>query len=71
MLKKKVGEFLYDLTWNINLIQREKLASSDNVNHLKMYIIHNATLTTIAAEKIPIFDKENEFNVINLINFFF
>ena len=65
LLKNKVGDFLYDPNLTINLIQKEKLASFDNINHLKIYIIYNATLTTSGAVKIPILKKEIKFNVIN------
>ena len=54
LLKNKVGDFLYDPNLTIYLIQEEKSASFDNINHLKMYIIHYATLTTTGAVKIPI-----------------
>ena len=65
LLKNKVGDFLYDPNLTINLIQKEKLSSINNINHLKIYIIHNATLTTSGAVKIPILNEEIEFNVIN------
>ena len=65
LLKNKVGDFLYDLNLTINLIQKEKLASFYNINHLRIYIIHNATLNTSDAVKIPILNKEIEFNFIN------
>ena len=65
LLKNKVGDFLNDPNLITNLIQREKLASFDNINKLKVNIIHNATLTTSRAVKIPISNKEIEFNVIN------
>ena len=65
LLKNKVGDFLYGLNLTINLIQKEKLASFDNVNHLKIYIIHSATLSARDAVKIPILNQEIEFNVMN------
>ena len=65
LLKNKVGDFLYDPNLTINLIQKEKLASFNNINHLKIYIVHNATLTTSGVIKIPILKQEIEFNIIN------
>ena len=59
LLKNKVGDFLYDPKLSINLIQKEELASFDNINHLKIYIIHNATLTTSGAVKISILKQEH------------
>ena len=65
LLKNKVGDFLYDPKLSINLIQKTELASFDNINHLKIYIIHNTTLTTSGVVKIPILKQEIEFNIIN------
>ena len=65
LLRNKVGDFLYDPKLSINLIQKEELDSFDNIILLKIYIIHNATLTTSGAEKIPILKQEIEFNIIN------
>ena len=65
LFKNRVGNFLYDPKLSINLIQKEELASFDNINHLKIYIIHNATLTTSGAVKIPILKQKIEFNIIN------
>ena len=53
LLKNKIGDFLYHPNLTINLIQKEKLASFDNISHLIIYIIHNATLTISGAIKIP------------------
>ena len=36
-----------------------------NANHLKIYIIHNATFATIGAVKIPILNQKIQFNVIS------
>ena len=66
LLKDKVGDFLYDPNLTINLIQKGKSGSFNNINHLKIYIIHNATLTTSGVIKIPILKQEIEFNIINL-----
>ena len=50
LLKNKIGEFLYEPNLAINIIQKEELASFDNMIHLKIYIYHNATFTS-GAEK--------------------
>ena len=65
LLKNKVGDFLYDPKLSINLIQKTELAAFDNINHLKIYIIHNATLTTSGVVQIPILNQEIEFIIIN------
>ena len=49
---------------NINLIQKDKLIPEVNINHSKIYILHNATLLTIGSVKIPIFWHLSKFNVI-------
>ena len=42
LLENKIGEFLYNPKLSINLIQKEELASFDNINHFNIYIIYNA-----------------------------
>ena len=37
-MRKEIGDFLYDPTLNINLIQKDKLIPDVNINHLKIYI---------------------------------
>ena len=54
LFKNKLGYFLYDPTTNINLIQTDKLIPGVNIIHLKIHILHNATLSTIGSVKIPI-----------------
>ena len=65
LLKNKVGDFLYNPNLTYNLIQKEKLASFNNINHLKIYTIHNATLPTRGVVKIPILKQEIELTIIN------
>ena len=55
---------MYDTTLNANLIQKDKLVSESDINHLNIYIWNNATLSTIGAIKIPSLDHSVEFNVI-------
>ena len=55
---------MYDPTININLIERDKLISEININHLKIYILHNATLSTIGLVKIPVLCHSVKSNVI-------
>ena len=64
LLKNEIGDFLYDSTLNINLIQRDKLIPEVSINHLKIYIMYNATLSTTASIKIPILCHSVNFNVI-------
>ena len=64
LLQNEIGGFLYNLTLNINLIQKDKLIPEVNINHLKIYILHNATLSTIGSVKIPILCHLIKLNVI-------
>ena len=57
--RKFMDDISYDPNSTINLSQKEKLASFNNINHLKIYIIHNATLTTSSVVKIPILKQQN------------
>ena len=36
LLKNKIGDFLYDPTLNINLIQKDKVIPEVNINNLKI-----------------------------------
>ena len=49
LLKNKIGDLLYDPTLNINLIQKDKIIPENKINHLKVYRLHNATLSTIGS----------------------
>ena len=55
---------MYDPTLNINLVQKYKLIPEVNINHLKIYILHNATLSTIGSIKIPLLCQSVNFSVI-------
>ena len=64
LLKNKIGDFLYDPTLNINLIPKNKTIPEVKINHLKIYILHNATLSTVGSVEIPILRNSNKFNII-------
>ena len=64
LLKNKIGGFLYDPTLNIYSIQKDKLISTVDINHLKIYTLHNATLSTVGSVEIPILCHSIKFNVI-------
>ena len=64
LLKNKIGEFLYDPTLSINLIQKDKIIPEVNINHLKIDILHNATLSTVGSVEIPILRNLIKFNII-------
>ena len=49
---------------NINLIQKYKIFPEVNINHLKIYILHKATLSTVGSVEVPIFRNSIKFNVI-------
>ena len=64
LLKNKIGDFLYGPTLNINLIQKDKIIPEVKINHLKIYILHNATLSTVGSAEIPILRNSIKFNIM-------